>query len=173
MQINSNSLGMLARKTHSKPIDMSDIVASAVLSCLFAALAASLATWLVETRGGIFGGIVASSPTTIVTFALGMAWARPEPDIVAHALYAVPSGMLCNGLFLLLWRLLPDTACYKANLSVRHINQQLLAMAAMTLGAWVVRLCCCLPLPSSIPSQSTLVFFSSACPLARSSVLPS
>lgn len=113
-------------------------VLQASLSGVFAACVATGATVAIERLGGLVGGVLSTSPTTIVPASIGIALAvsgggSPDADGIARAMFAVPLGMLCDALFLSVWKLLPRA------LPVRirgHVRFGLLLAAS--LAVWAV-----------------------------------
>ena len=110
---------------------------TALLSCFSAALVASLCTLAVERLGGTLGGILASSPTTIIVFSVG-ASLNGSPIDLQHSLYAVPVGMATNSIFLLLWRELPATYAFQAAPCLRSAAAKLVFMCFVTVSYWLV-----------------------------------
>ena len=75
-----------------------------LLSSIFAAIVAVLATIAIERFGGKLGGVLGSIPTTIVPASIGMWFVE---GAFANAMFAVPVGMLVNACFLACWRFIP------------------------------------------------------------------
>ena len=82
------------------------VVASILLSALFAGIVATGVTVAIEKWGGLVGGLLGSVPSTIVPAAVGMYVAGGEEGLVA-SMSVVPLGMLLNALFLGAWLVLP------------------------------------------------------------------
>jgi hypothetical protein len=101
-------------------------------SALFAGLVAVGATVAVERLGGRVGGVLATSPSTIIVAAAGVYAAAPSEAAFQAAMSATPAGMLLNALFLWLWRLLPP------RLPPWGLGARLALMTALSLGAWLV-----------------------------------
>ena len=101
-------------------------------SALFAGFVAVGATVAVERLGGRLGGVLATTPSTIVAAAAGVFVAAPSEAAFQAAMSATPSGMLLNALFLWLWRLLPP------HLPKWGLGARLGMMAALSLGAWLI-----------------------------------
>ena len=101
-------------------------------SALFAGFVAVGATVAVERLGGRLGGVLATTPSTIVAAAAGVFVAAPSEAAFQAAMSATPSGMLLNALFLWLWRLLPP------HLPKWSLGARLGMMAALSLGAWLI-----------------------------------
>ena len=111
---------------------MTDILVSAISSGVAAGVIAVVATLLIEKLGGVVGGVLSSTPTTIIPAALGMAY-RLDPDALLVALFSVPLGVLCSALFLLAWRILPSRL--PAEWSSR---KALLVCTGATISGWLV-----------------------------------
>jgi hypothetical protein len=88
---------------------------------------AVLATVAIERLGGRRGGVLASAPTTVVPFSLGL-WA--DPEAFADGMGLVPAGMLVNALFLATWRVLP------ARLGEAPLGRKLATLVAASLTVW-------------------------------------
>ena len=101
-------------------------------SALFAGFVAVGATVAVERLGGRLGGVLATTPSTIVAAAAGVFVAAPSEAAFQAAMSATPSGMLLNALFLWLWRLLPP------HLPKWGLGARLGMMTALSLSAWLV-----------------------------------
>ena len=78
------------------------LLASILLSALFAGIVATLVTIAIEKFGGRTGGVLATIPTTIVPAALGMYSISGETEF-AQSMSIVPLGMIVNAMFLLVW----------------------------------------------------------------------
>jgi hypothetical protein len=109
---------------------------SALISCLSAACVASLCTLAVEKLGGTLGGIIASSPTTVVVFSVGQALGGASTESLQRALYAVPCGMATNAVFLLLWRELPASAAFQSLHFLSTAYAKLAFMIVCSLCVW-------------------------------------
>lgn len=103
---------------------------SPALSAVMAGCVAVLATLAIERLGGRTGGVLASAPTTIVPFSLGL-WSQ-TPESFADGMGLVPAGMLVNALFLLTWRTLPP------RLPPRPLPVQLATMIGASLTVWAL-----------------------------------
>ncbi|MEY3211837.1 MAG: hypothetical protein RIT28_2318 [Pseudomonadota bacterium] len=101
-------------------------------SALFAGLVAVGATVAVERLGGRVGGVLATSPSTIIVAAAGVFVAAPTEAAFQAAMSATPAGMLLNALFLWLWRLLPP------HLPAWGLGARLALMTTLSLSTWLV-----------------------------------
>lgn len=101
-------------------------------SALFAGLVAVGATVAVERLGGRVGGVLATTPSTILAAAAGVFAAAPTEAAFQAAMSATPAGMLLNALFLWLWRLLPP------HLPAWGLGARLALMTTLSLGAWLI-----------------------------------
>lgn len=113
---------------------------------LFAGIAgvvAILATVAIERLGGRVGGVIGSTPSTLVPAAMGM-WAGGDVAHYQAAICMVPVGMVVNGLFLWTWRVvpprLPDLALGPrlALMTVISLTTWFAAAAALITGAKAV-----------------------------------
>lgn len=109
-----------------------------VVSALAAGTTATLATVLIEKLGGSIGGVLASSPSTIVIFAIATAVsADTETDLIT-TLYFSAVGLFGDAVFLWLWRELPSTSWFGRHVhSLTRLNQAAL-MAAVTIAMWMM-----------------------------------
>ena len=101
-------------------------------SALFAGLVATCATVAVERLGGKLGGVLATTPSTIIAAAAGVFIASPTEEAFQSAMSATPSGMLLNALFLWLWRILPP------HLPKWGLGARLAMMTTLSLSAWLL-----------------------------------
>jgi hypothetical protein len=121
---------------------MTTIFTTALLSGAFAACVAIAVTRVIELLGGKLGGVLASTPTTVIPASVGFAlvaglplYGAPPPEaapaLLTSACFTVPSGMLVSAFFLTTWRyvppLLPPTW---------PLRRALPAMVALSLSAW-------------------------------------
>lgn len=106
-----------------------------VISSLFAGIVSVFITWSIERFGGVIGGVLSSSPTTVVCLSIGLA-STASMHTTRESLYAVPIGMSINCLFLLLWRELPERLPYVRNADT--IIRKVSYMTATTLSIWLV-----------------------------------
>ena len=130
-------------------------IVSAVSSCGIAVLC----TVAIEKLGGVSGGILATTPTTIVPFSFGLAMADPTMDEVRDAMLAVPIAICLTSLSLAVWREAPRMRCVKAMPSP---YLQVAAVLLCTISLWVlaafgiVSLLDALSIPILLPG---LIFF--------------
>ena len=86
-----------------------------VVSSLLAGVVAVSSTWAISRFGGVVGGVLASSPTTILPFSIGLVLGADAGlsgvQTVRRALYSAPAGILLACLYMLLWRQFPLLAC--------------------------------------------------------------
>ncbi len=78
-----------------------------LLPALFAAAVAIGVTVVIERLGGRRGGLLGSVPTTIVPACIGIYASAADLDAFQSAMFITPAGMLIDGVFLYLWRLIP------------------------------------------------------------------
>jgi len=108
-----------------------ELFLTALLSGLFAGLVAMATTTAIERLGGALGGVLATTPTTIVAASLGFSSRLSGLDLRA-ALFSVCPGMLINACFLTVWRMLPPKLPQAWSL-----HRRLAAMVAASLGVWL------------------------------------
>lgn len=107
-----------------------ELYVQAVVAAVAAGLIVVATTVAIERLGAI-GGLVATVPTTIVIVAIG--FAAQGADLVA-SMYFVPIGMICNVLYLVLWRQMPGWWCGR-----RFSGRTLLfVMLFVCLASWCV-----------------------------------
>lgn len=118
------------------------MIGTAILSAFFAACAASGVTFVIERYGGVVGGVLGSSPTTVVPASIGLALSTVSWTQLQQALYSIPLGMSVNVIFLLLWREIPEMKWYSTYVlsspTYSTLYYQLLIMILITLSAWAV-----------------------------------
>lgn len=116
--------------------------ASAALSAVCAALATTGITLAIEKLGGTLGGVLGSTPTTIIPSTIGVALALAPVSLegpvqnLQTAMYTTPLGMLLNVTFLFLWRELPRTRCFKRPFFDKSIYRLVFCVGATTLCLW-------------------------------------
>lgn len=106
-----------------------DLVATALLSGLFAGVVAVTVTMAIERFGGQIGGILATLPTTIIPASIGLS-SRLNHDQLQASMFTVPVGMLVSCCFLYQWRFWPP------RLPAWSINRRLAAMIGVSLSLW-------------------------------------
>jgi hypothetical protein len=111
--------------------------ASALISCFSSAVVASLCTLAIERFGGTIGGILASSPTTIIVFSIGQTLSKSIPD-VQHALYAVQFGIASNAVFLIMWREIPDLHAFQHAACLQSLAAKLALIVVVSLSVWTI-----------------------------------
>ncbi len=79
-----------------------------LISALIAGLAAITVTVVIEKWGGLHGGALATVPSTIIPAAIGIWYGSESVETFQSAMYIVPLGLVVNGLFLYMWRILPS-----------------------------------------------------------------
>ena len=82
-------------------------VAIAVISSLFSCVIAIISTIAIEKLGGTLGGVLATTPTTIVPYSFGLVLANTSTDDIDTAMFSVPIGILLTTFYLILWREVP------------------------------------------------------------------
>ena len=104
-----------------------------VVTAILSSLAATLSTALIERFGGVIGGVIASSPTTIIPFAIAVAIAADgNSQQVITAAYTVPIGLLANNFFLTFW-----AATTRISDDVRCVGRYgLAALIPLSLAVW-------------------------------------
>lgn len=121
----------------------SSLVTTALLSGLFAGLVACGVTRAIERLGGVYGGICATLPTTIVPASVGLAYRllpssssdAPAParaSSLTSSMFVVAGGMLIDAVFLLMWRCVPPRLPAAWSLRAR-----LAGMLATSLLVWL------------------------------------
>jgi len=101
-----------------------------IVSGLFAAIVAIIATIAIEKLGTRLGGLLATIPTTIIPASLGFWWTAQNPGEFENALYAVSGGMLVNAGFLYCWRVAPGF------FSANSLHTKLLKVTLVALLVW-------------------------------------
>lgn len=109
------------------------VIITSVISAFAAGTTATLAIILIEQLRGLIDGVLASSPSTIVIFAIATAiTADSEYDLIT-ILYFSAVGLLGDALFLWLWRELPlDRLDASTHLRTRW--RQAIAMTTITIA---------------------------------------
>lgn len=111
---------------------MDPLVSAIATGALLSGVVAIGVTVAIERFGGKVGGVLGSLPTTIVPASYGFLVVATSDDALRDALCGVPAGMLVNGLFLWMWRVLPG------RLPVTGLWPRLLLMSVLSLGAWLI-----------------------------------
>lgn len=110
------------------------IIITSVVSAIAAGSASVAATVFIEKMGGSVGGVIASSPSTIVIFGIATAVTAATSDNLVTILYMSPVGLFGDALFLWLWRVLPPTQFIRR---VGGKYAQAALMTAVSLGFWM------------------------------------
>jgi hypothetical protein len=138
---------------------MDSLVATAVVSGLFAALVAMAVTRAIERFGGMVGGVLATLPTTVVPASIGLSLRLGNGDWLTEALFTVPVGMLVNAAFLLQWRIWPSRLP-----KTWSVNKQLAAMVGISLSVWAVFAVAAVAVnTTALVSRPAIVAFGSVC----------
>ncbi|KAA0166030.1 hypothetical protein FNF31_01643 [Cafeteria roenbergensis] len=105
----------------------------AALSGLLAGLAATAVTVLIERCGGLIGGVIGTTPSTILPAAVGIAAAAASQADLTIAMFTVPMAMACDVLLLASWRVLPSRLpqAWPAGTTAA-------ALAALSLAVWAL-----------------------------------
>ena len=113
-------------------------VAIAIFSSVFSGLIAILATVAIEKLGGTMGGVLATTPTTILPFSFALALSGASYDSITSTMFSVPVGICLTSLYLLLWREVP-----RLSLVARLPSscQQLSLVLPLLLSFWVGGAC--------------------------------
>ena len=114
------------------------LIIVSVVSAIAAGSTATLATVLIEKLGGSIGGVLASSPSTIVIFAVATAVSADSETDLITTLYFSAVGLFGDALFLWLWRELPSVSYYARYVHLRSRLCQAALMAAVTIFIWMV-----------------------------------
>ena len=110
------------------------VIITSIVSAIAAGSASVAATMFIEKMGGSFGGVIASSPSTIVIFGVGTAVTFANQVDIVTILYMSAVGLFGDALFLWLWRILPPTPFVRG---VGGRVAQAALMTAITLGFWI------------------------------------
>jgi hypothetical protein len=113
-------------------VHVMDLLGPALLSGLFAGCVAIGVTTAIERFGGQVGGVLGSSPTTIIAACVGLSSRLSGDDLIA-SMFSVPPGMLVDAGFLLVWRLLPPRLP-----SLWSFKRKLATMVGCSLSVWVL-----------------------------------
>jgi hypothetical protein len=84
----------------------------ATISGLSAGIFVSLTSWLIERFGGVIGGLLSTTPTTITLAAIGFSLQEPNVNL-DDAFFIAPVGMCASLTFLFLFKTIPNTKCLK------------------------------------------------------------
>ena len=110
------------------------VVVTSFVSAIAAGSASVAATMFIERMGGSIGGVIASSPSTIVIFGIAAAVTTATLGDFVTVLYMSAVGLFGDALFLWLWRLLPPTQFVRG---VGGKYAQAALMTAISLGFWM------------------------------------
>jgi len=112
-----------------------DVVYALVMG-VFAGAVAIIATVAIERFGGIVGGVISSSPTTIIATAVGVAYVTQSTRSVTDAMFTIPTGMLIDVLVLLVWRQAPSVLPQEWSLT-----SKLASVVVASLLGWFALVC--------------------------------
>ena len=106
----------------------------ALLAGFFAGAVVTLVTFAIEKFGGRVGGLLGTSPSTIIAAAVGFAIQGKEKVNLNQACFVVPIGISLDCIFLYLWRSIPKFSPIK-NLS---FWRKLAALTVLCLLSWLI-----------------------------------
>jgi hypothetical protein len=150
---------------------MSDLSAADVGQALgsgaFAGLVATLVTVLIEKCGGLVGGVLGSSPSTILPasvsfFFSAAAFAKGDPAVLSARLritmFTIPMAMFCNAILLLSWRYLPRLVPQSLTFA-----SKVATITALSVLCWLIPACLVWALTSFwAPDDGSIVVAGSA-----------
>lgn len=110
------------------------VIITSIVSAIAAGSASVAATVFIETMGGSFGAVIASSPSTIVVFGVATAVTSTSQVDLVTTLYMSAVGLFGDALFLWLWRTLPPTQFIRV---VGGKFAQAALMTVISLGFWM------------------------------------
>lgn len=111
---------------------------TSLASAFLAGCIAAFATFVVERLGGVKGGILASTPTTIIPALIGMRSNSASPEDFASSVWLLPVGAVCNSFFLAAWRFGPSRLPHHWTLRLKCVNASSApaALAGMVSDSW-------------------------------------
>lgn len=109
-------------------------VAITVISSLFSCVIAIVSTIAIEKLGGTLGGVLATTPTTIVPYSVGLVLADTPLDDIDTAMFSVPIGICLTTFYLILWREVPKWAVVER---LGGTYRQLAVVLPLLVGCWV------------------------------------
>jgi len=109
------------------------VILNATLSGIFAGIVAIGVTVLIERFGGVIGGVLGSSPTTIIPASIGFALSTKNRADLLDAMFTIPIGMLVNSGFLYIWKKVPPYLSPKFGKKTK-----LLMMIIISLIGWAL-----------------------------------
>jgi len=106
----------------------------AVISGVLSAVMAILSTVAIEKLGGATGGVLASSPTTILPFSWGLVLEAKSNTELTQAMFTVPVGLCVTSMYLFIWRELPS-----ADFLSRYSDRvRLFLVLCMAMTFWLI-----------------------------------
>lgn len=114
------------------------LVVTSIISAFAAGTTATLATVLIERLGGSVGGVLASSPSTIVIFAVATAITVDTDYDLITTLYFSAVGLFGDAVFLWLWRELPARTGLLQHARFQSRLRQAVVLTLITIGFWMV-----------------------------------
>lgn len=125
---------------------------TALLSGLIAGTVAILVTVAIERTGGLIGGVLGTTPSTIIPASIGIALASTSSQQVQAAMATVPIGMAMDGLYLLQWRYIP--ACIPPSWPTSTHLPLILLLTTLT---WLLLAAAALALTSAVAAAGGLL----------------
>jgi hypothetical protein len=113
--------------------DANAVVFKVLFSAVFAGIIAVLVTRAVEKFGGAIGGVLATTPTTVIPASIGIYYQSRTTDEFRGAMFSIPIGLLINALFLYSWQRFPAWMPSRWSFHVR-----LTSMISSSLSLWLV-----------------------------------
>ena len=105
-----------------------------IFSSILSAFIAIASTVAIEKLGGTMGGVLATTPTTILPFSFGLALAGQSYGEITDAMFSAPIGLCLTSFYLILWREVPRLSCVT---SLGSSWRQLALVLPLLLSFWV------------------------------------
>ena len=112
------------------------VAIASVVSCI----TLTLSTSAIGRFGGTLGSVLATTPTTVVPYSIGLVLARTSIDDIDTVMFSVPIGLLLLTFYLVLWREVPRWTRLQPLISAYQLIVSVFCIAACWLGGFVLLL---------------------------------
>ena len=125
----------LPAPTTALPLSVAMVsVAITVFSSVLSGFIAIGSTVAIERLGGTVGGVLATTPTTIIPFSFGLALAGLTYDEISDAMFSAPIALCLTSFYILLWREVPRLSLVN---SLDSAWKQLALVLPLLLTFWI------------------------------------
>jgi len=118
-----------------------EVWGQAATAGVLAGLAATAVTVLIERCGGLVGGVIGTTPSTILAAAMGIAAGAANASDLQIALFTVPMAMACDVLLLAAWKVVPPFLPQGSSVGAKAAMLSLVSLVVWAIpagGVWAL-----------------------------------